>query len=93
MKKQSIRRGVWRIGGRRRQRGGFFPIGALAGPIIGGIASNLAGPLFKKLSVAKEGVEDEDNYGTRQYFTKATTRTKKSSTVECFLPSTKEFLV
>ena len=50
MRKQSIRRGVWSIGGRRQQQtGGFFLIGASAGPIIGGIASNLAGPLLKKI--------------------------------------------
>ena len=50
MRKQSIIRGVWRIVGRRRQQtGGFFPTGALAEPIIGGIASNLAGPLLKKI--------------------------------------------
>ena len=48
MRRQSIRRGVWRIGG-RRQTGGFFPISALAGPIIAGITSNLAGPLLKKI--------------------------------------------
>ena len=27
----------------------FFPIGALAGPVLGGIAPNLAGPLIKKI--------------------------------------------
>ena len=50
MRKHSIRKGVWTIGGRRsrKQKGGLFPIGALAGPILGGIASNLAGPLLKK---------------------------------------------
>ena len=44
MRKQSIERGVWTIGGRKRrkQRGGFFHIGALTGSILGGIASNLA---------------------------------------------------
>ena len=49
MRKQSVKRGVWRIGRRQRETGGFFPIGALAGPIIGGIDSNLAGPLLKKI--------------------------------------------
>ena len=36
-------------GGRRRrkQNGVFIPIGAIAGPISGGIASNLAGPLLQ----------------------------------------------
>ena len=42
---------VWAIGGRRRckQMGGLFPIGALAGQVLGGIASNLAGALLKKI--------------------------------------------
>ena len=37
MRKQSVRRGVWRIGGRRQrqQAGGFFVV---AGPIIGSLA-------------------------------------------------------
>ena len=50
MGKQSIRKCVWTIGGRRRRKetGGLFPIGVLAGPILGGITSNLVGPLLKK---------------------------------------------
>ena len=54
--KQSVRKGVWFFGGRRRikrgkrgQRGGFLPLagllGAAAGPIIGEIAK----PLLKKI--------------------------------------------
>ena len=36
MKKQSVKRGIWYIGGRRkRQRGGAFPVAALAAPILG----------------------------------------------------------
>ena len=50
MRKQSIRRGVWSIGRKRQQQtGGFFPIGASARPVIGGIASNLAGPFLIKI--------------------------------------------
>ena len=51
-------RGVWRIGRRRlrRQTGGFFPIGALAGPIIGGTGFNLTGPLFKKIVGGKRSL-------------------------------------
>ena len=48
MKKQSVRRGVWYIGGRqnrRRQRGGFLPIGPLAAPILG----SLDGVVIKKI--------------------------------------------
>ena len=51
MRKRSIKRGVWRIGGRRRrkQMRFFFPIGALTSPLLGGIAFNLAGPIVKKI--------------------------------------------
>ena len=39
MRRQSIKRGIWHIGGRGRlQTGGFFPLAALAGPVIGGLA-------------------------------------------------------
>lgn len=39
MRRQSIKRGIWHIGGRGRlQTGGFFPLVALAGPVIGGLA-------------------------------------------------------
>lgn len=37
MKKQSIRRGVWYIGGLRQQRGWAFPMAALTRPILGGL--------------------------------------------------------
>ena len=46
--RQSIKKGVWHIGGRRRQRGGAFPLGHLAGlavPLIGAVAE----PIFKKI--------------------------------------------
>ena len=46
--RQSIKKGVWHIGGRRRQRGGTFPLGLLAGlavPLIGAVAE----PIFKKI--------------------------------------------
>ena len=51
-RKQSVRPGVWYIGGRqkrRRQKGGFLPIapilGSLAGPELGAIV----GPVIKKI--------------------------------------------
>ena len=49
MRKQSIKKGIWKIGGRKRQRQReeFFPLAALAGPVLGGIPSNLARPLLK----------------------------------------------
>ena len=46
--RQSIKKGVWHIGGRRRQRGGGFPLGrlaGLAGPLVGAVAE----PIFKKI--------------------------------------------
>ena len=46
--RQSIKKGVWHIGGRRRQRGGAFPLGHLAGlavPLIGAVAE----PINKKI--------------------------------------------
>ena len=40
MKKQSVKRGIWYIGGRRkRQRGDVFPLAALAAPILGNLGS------------------------------------------------------
>ena len=44
--RQSIKKGVWHIGGRKRQKGGAFPLGlvaSLAGPILGEVAK----PIFK----------------------------------------------
>ena len=43
--RQSIKKSVWHIGGRKRQRGGAFPLGlvaSLAGPILGEVAK----PIF-----------------------------------------------
>lgn len=45
MKKQSIRRGVWYIGGLRQQRGSAFQMAALTRLILGG----LYGPIQKRL--------------------------------------------
>ena len=39
--RQSIKKGVWHIGGKKRQKGGAFPLGlvaSLAGPILGEVA-------------------------------------------------------
>ena len=46
--KQSIKKGFWHIGGRKKQRGDAFPIGlvaSLAGPILGEVAK----PVFKTI--------------------------------------------
>lgn len=60
MKKQSVRQGVWYIGGRQNrhlQRSGFLPIGALAAPILG----SLVGVVIKKY-LGKEGIDVEVMY-------------------------------
>ena len=45
MKRQSVKRGIWNIcGKRKRERGDAFPLAALAAPILG----NIAGVLIKK---------------------------------------------
>ena len=49
MKKQSVRRTIWYIGGkrkRRRQKGCAFPKAALAAPILGSIGSIAIKKLF-----------------------------------------------
>ena len=46
--RQSIKKGVWHIGRRKRQKGGGFPLGlvaCLAGPISGEVAK----PIFKTI--------------------------------------------
>ena len=54
--RQSIKKGVWHIGGRRkrRQRGGAFPLGlvaSLAGPLLGEVAK----PIFK--TILERGIQ------------------------------------
>ena len=49
MKKQSVKRGIWYIGGRRkRQRGGTFLVAVLAAPILGYLGSIV---FLKKIEV------------------------------------------
>ena len=51
MRKQSVRKGVWYIGVRRRkrrQKGGFLPVGAILGSLAGPALGALAGPVVKK---------------------------------------------
>ena len=46
MKKQSVKKGIWYISGRRKsQRGGAFPLAGQAAPILG----NLGGIVLKKI--------------------------------------------
>lgn len=60
MRKQSVRKGVWYIGGRRRkrrQKGRFLPVGAILGSLAGPALGALAGPVVKKkYLVEKNGV-------------------------------------
>ena len=55
-RKQSVRGGVWYMGGRKRhrvrQRGCMFSLGAIAAPILESVAQQL----LKKYLVVKEGV-------------------------------------
>ena len=58
MKKQSVKKGIWYISGRRKsQRGGAFPLAGQAAPILG----NLGGIVFKKYMEVKH--DDRDNDG------------------------------
>ena len=46
--RQSTKKGVWHLGGRKRQKEGAFPLGlvaSLAGPILGEVAK----PIFKTI--------------------------------------------
>ena len=49
--RQSIKKGVWHIGGRKRQKGGAFPLGlvaSLAGPILGEVAKLIFKTILRK---------------------------------------------
>ena len=48
--RQSIKKGVWHIGGKRkrRQRGGAFPLGLVA-PLAGPLLGEVAKPIFKTI--------------------------------------------
>ena len=46
--RQSIKKGVWHIGGRRRQKGGAFLLASLAGPLIGAVAKPIVGGGIKR---------------------------------------------
>ena len=47
--KQDIKKGVWYVGGKKRQRGKGFPIGLLASiaaPVLGEVAKPILGKFF-----------------------------------------------
>ena len=73
--KQSVRKGVWYLGGRKRlrkrtkwgQRGGALPRGLIASAAAQ-LVSEIAKPLLKKKLVAEEGEDDEAKYTTKRTY-------------------------
>ena len=60
--RKSIKKGVWHIGGRKRQRGSAFPLGlvaSLAAPILGEVAK----PIFK--TILRRGIKGRRRRGRR----------------------------
>ena len=50
MKRTYIKRGIWHLGGRKKQKGGFLPIlGALARPLLVSAAGAVGGEVLKGL--------------------------------------------
>ena len=48
MKRTYIKRGIWHLGGRKEQKGGFLPIpGALARPLLVSAAGAVGGEVLK----------------------------------------------
>lgn len=63
MRKQSVKRGIQHIGGRKRiQRGGANPFAALAVPALG----DLGGVIFKKVLEVVEENDIEDDAMVRE---------------------------
>ena len=52
-RKQSVRGGVWNLGGKRRrkrrQKGGFLPIAGLLGSVAAPLIGEIAKPILKKI--------------------------------------------
>ena len=73
--KQSVRKGVWSLGGRKRlrkrtkwgQRGGALPRGLIASAAAQ-LVSEIAKPLLKKKLVGEEGEDDEAKYTTKRTY-------------------------
>ena len=50
MKRSYIKRGMWHLSGRKKQKGGFLPIlGALARPLLVSVAGAVGGEILKRL--------------------------------------------
>ena len=56
-RKQSVKKGVWYIGGRRRrtrgQKGVFFPIAGLLGSVAAPLIGEIAKPILRKIVGSK----------------------------------------
>ena len=73
-RKQSVRRGVWYLGGRRRKRkikrhkGGAFPLMGLLVAAATPILSEVAKPLLRQLLVVEEEELDERKHITKMTY-------------------------
>ena len=82
-RKQSVRGGVWHLGGKRRRRkrgqrgrgvGGRLPIAALMGSVAAPLVGEIAKPILKKIVGGKRRTDDE-----RKNIAKTTCNSRKSS--------------
>ena len=57
-RKQSVKRGVWYIGGRRRkrrgQKGAFLPIAGLLGSVAAPLISEITKPILRKIVAGRK---------------------------------------
>ena len=61
MKRTYIKRGIWHLGGRKKQKGGFLPIlGALARPLLVSAAGAVGEEVLKGFGKENLGGEKED---------------------------------
>ena len=66
MKKTYIKRGIWYLGGRKKQRGGFGAIlGTFANPLLASAAGAFGGEVLKGLGEKFEEEEDNEE-GTKE---------------------------
>ena len=83
--RQSIKKRVWYIGGRKRQKRGAFPLGlvaSLAGPILGEVAKLIFKTILGR--GIKEKEEEKDGKKTRDIKKEACTRENNSSKWKVF---------
>lgn len=64
--RQSVKKGIWHIGGRRsKQKGGALPLGllaGLAGPVLGEITKPIFGKIFGRGLRRKKGIRRRISY-------------------------------